>query len=1093
MNHVYRVIFNHSLGVYQCVSELAKSRGKSSGKSQVATKLILAPLTISMLGLSGTAMAVTYDDGKVHVIDDNPYVISEDVIVSGKGTEIEAKFPTIVGKDGNGKLTLVDDGVLNTFTLTIGQNEGANGEVLIKDKSRLYLDDTLTVGDAGKGLFTLKNDDPNAEPGGTGTLLIYKDAYIGNKSTGDGKVVIDGDGADVIFRQNVYVGNEGTGNFTVKNIGVVNIEEALIVGSKLGSKNNLVEVSTPSRSGPHSFINASKIIIGDAGEGALKISTSGSVRSNSDFIVANQTGSSGSLNLDNGSVSSKDDFILANGDGTVANVTLSADSRLRSDKNIIIANGVDSVANLNLEGDSSVSTFSNDIVIGKNKGAVGNVTLSASRLNSANMIVGQQGNGTLNVNNEPDSIGKVSISDTTYVGGFGENAQEAKGALNINNASFRTGNLVIGNTGSGVLKASGIDSYLSVKGIERNIASKQSDIYLDGTTVEIKADQPNLFANFTKDNIIQLGNKGVVFDTEAFVFSADKPDEYIATDVVINPNAVITGNVGKISFKDGGGFVKTGSGNLEFSMSSKQWTGDLGVAEGTLKINGDYSMAKDETLTIGVYDNNSNGIIDNNEYGKLIVNGNIDISEGDLYVYAEDISKVKTDNLIKDVIKANTRRGEFRTVSDNSPLVSFYADYSNPNAVNLKMGITPVVVPPVVVPPVVTPPVVTPPVVIPPVVTPPVVTPPVVDTTFAQSVLSQFNRNDLSLAYVLDRAIQDRVANGNNDLADDLISSTINFNQSQLAAAANQLQPLFMGATNRIITDTNYAVSEAVTEHRTTTLERNLWAKIIGNNGTHEAENGITGYETEGYGAIVGLDTPINSNLNLGVAVSYINTDANTDGSNLDHDLTAKNWQILGYGNYAASEATNVNFHAGAGSSDVKGERNLSILTNAVATSDYSVDTLQAGVGVGHRVGTEQRHITPFAQFNYAQAKSDSYQETGAGVYNLNVDENKYESMRWTAGLRLSQLLTPKLALTGQLAAAIENGDQHSDITASFIGMPNDKFTTVGQEVGREIGIAGIGLSYSPTANMKISAGYRGEWRDNYDEQGASIALQTTF
>lgn len=484
MNHVYRVVFNHSLGVYQCVSELAKSRGKSSGKSQVATKLILAPLAVAMVGLSGTAMAVTYDDGKVHVIDDNPYVISEDVIVSGKGTEIEAKFPTIVGKDSNGKLTLADDGALDTFTLTIGQNEGANGEVLIKDKSRLYLDNTLTVGDAGKGLFTLKNGDPNAEPGGTGTLLIYKDAYIGNKSTGDGKVVIDGDGADVIFRQNVYVGNEGTGNFTVKNIGAVNISESLIVGSKASSKNNLVELSTPNGSGPHSFINAGKVIIGDAGEGALKISTSGSVSSKTDFIVANQTGSSGSLNLDNGSVSSKDDFILANGDGTVANVTLSADSRLRSDKNIIIANGVDSVANVNLEGDSSVSTFSNDIVIGKNKGAVGNVTLNASRLDSANLIVGQQGNGTLNVNNEPDSIGKVSISDTTYVGGFGENAQEAKGALNINNASFRTGNLVIGNTGSGILKASGIDSYLSVKGIERNIASKQSDIYLDGTTVE---------------------------------------------------------------------------------------------------------------------------------------------------------------------------------------------------------------------------------------------------------------------------------------------------------------------------------------------------------------------------------------------------------------------------------------------------------------------------------------------------------------------------------------------------------------------------------------------------------------------------------
>lgn len=32
MNHIYRIVFNHSLGVYQCVSELAKAGGKSSGR-----------------------------------------------------------------------------------------------------------------------------------------------------------------------------------------------------------------------------------------------------------------------------------------------------------------------------------------------------------------------------------------------------------------------------------------------------------------------------------------------------------------------------------------------------------------------------------------------------------------------------------------------------------------------------------------------------------------------------------------------------------------------------------------------------------------------------------------------------------------------------------------------------------------------------------------------------------------------------------------------------------------------------------------------------------------------------------------------------
>ena len=66
MNHIYRVVFNRSLGVYQCVSELAKSCGKSSGKSQVTNKLVLAPLTIAILGLSGTAMAAdtVIDDGQ---------------------------------------------------------------------------------------------------------------------------------------------------------------------------------------------------------------------------------------------------------------------------------------------------------------------------------------------------------------------------------------------------------------------------------------------------------------------------------------------------------------------------------------------------------------------------------------------------------------------------------------------------------------------------------------------------------------------------------------------------------------------------------------------------------------------------------------------------------------------------------------------------------------------------------------------------------------------------------------------------------------------------------------------------------------------
>jgi len=51
----------------------------------------------------------------------------------------------------------------------------------------------------------------------------------------------------------------------------------------------------------------------------------------------------------------------------------------------------------------------------------------------------------------------------------------------------------------------------------------------------------------------------------------------------------------------------------------------------------------------------------------------------------------------------------------------------------------------------------------------------------------------------------------------------------------------------------------------------------------------------------------------------------------------------------------------------------------------------------------------------------------------------------------------------------------------------------VSQDIGQEIGIAGIGISYMPTATTTLSAGYRGEWRENYDDQGANVAVQMTF
>ena len=985
MNHVYRIVFNHSLGVYQCVSELAKSRGKSSGKSQVATKLLLTPLAVALLCASGSALAVTYDNGQTTTINDDVYFVENDT-VSNQGTEL----------------------VVNKLILEKTE-AGQPSELSINNKGTVTANDITGV--VGNAVIKVS---------GQGSSFNAQGILIG-QNDGSGNLLVKSNGS--VTADNLWIGNQelnaqggNTGNVNIDNA-IVNIANEVLVGAETQGNLNLIEQSRLTTNQMRIGYNE-----GSVGEVVLDKSTM-SIGNNGLAVGLFGTGT---LDVKNGGSVSVNSLMTV-GDATTG------------------------VGTVNLNGGSNFFT---------------------SSIDSERLVIGGEGKGIVNINNTYDvdddawSIG-MEISEDTTIG----DTATGIGELNIDSALVDAGNLIVGNAGSGTLRVIN-NGFLAVDNISRGVDSTLSDVYFDHADLTIGNDQTNLFGNFTDKQAIKIGSNGLILDV-------------LENDVTINPNAVLTGNVGSVDWEGvKGGFAKIGTGTLELSTNSKQWAGETLITEGILKLNGNYTMTANESLGIAL-DVEDEGNLDS--YGKLIVNGTANISKGELKVYASDaIKNMSGSNEWKNIVTATTRQGKFMKVSDNSPLVSFYADYSDANAVHLKMGTPPVVTPE---PPVVTPepPVVTPE---PPVVTP---EPPIADTTFIESVNGQAQRNDLGIAYALDSAIQDQLVNGENSLANALIGATTSFNQSQLAAAANQLQPLFMGATNRIITDTNYAASEAVTEHRATTTERNVWAKMIGNTGSHDAENGVTGYEADSYGAIVGLDTPINSDLNLGLAVSYIDTDADTDGSRLDHKLSAKNWQVLGYGNYGVSDATDVNFHIGAGRSSVKGERHLSILTNAVARSDYDVDTLRTGLGVDHRIGSEQRHVTPFAQVNYAQAKSDSYRETGAGVYNLNVDENRYESMRWTAGLKMSQYLTPQFAITGQLAAAIENGDQHSDITANFVGMPNDSFTTIGQEVGREIGIVGIGISYMPTLKTTLSAGYRSEWRENYDDQGASIALQTTF
>ncbi|WP_438012168.1 autotransporter domain-containing protein [Psychrobacter raelei] len=1286
MNHVYRVVFNRALGVYQCVSEIAKSRGKSSGKSatsrssnHLSTTFKLTALSVG-LGLSGIGQAEVLDDGGSYTWSGNVYYGIDDTITNNTTFQADniylsnktpaSKLDITNSGKVNAKLTIltndavttIDAGQLNSDTLSIGY-EGT-GSINANNGAVINAAQGINIGDGNskKGNGALNISGANSKinssifgvgANGNGQFSASDSANVNVESmvlgrsdaSNQGKVTVSDKGTDVTINNVLIVGEYGTGILDIKDGAKLNTK-AISVGNFAESKDSTIDVS-----GQGSAINNDGLLlVGDLGEGTLTVSDGATVNSKADIVFGRVKGSQGS-----GVITGENSTISSNGDILV---------------------GVSGTGSLTASNASKIIT-SEEIYVGRDEGSNGTLLVQGERssIEAATLTSGGNGTGSTTISNKATA----TINGVTRISGYGNfTSEQAKGSLTIDNATFNSPSVVVASGGEGTLN-------IINKGIlnTQNIFSSfdtNAIVNIDNGEINVLAPTDSafpstLFNSFDAADTINIDQGGATIRNEA--------------RVDIMPLAVITGS---------GNFSKTGAGSLFITSTSKKWQGATNIEQGVLHIDGNYIMRDGEVLGIGL-----NSLTD---YGQLEVNGTADITKGTLNVKASDaVNALTGSNEWKNVVTATTRTGEFNSVTDNNLLVDFKADYSDANAVHLRM-----------------------------------ISQAEADAkaeaerlaaekaaaekaaaekaaadkaaadkaaaekaaadkaaaekaaadkaaaekaaaekaaaekaaadkaaadkaaadkaaaekaaadkaaaekaaaekaaadkaaadkaaadkaaaekaaadkaaaekaaadkaaadkaaadkaaadkaaadkaaadkaaadkaaadkaaadkaaadkaaadkaaadkaaadkaaadkaaadkaaadkaaadkaaaekaaadkaaaeklkaeqekannqkskAFTQAVNSINNPSALGLATVLDQAIDDLLdtTTSANPLAKQLISDMDGLDQAQVAAATAQLQPLFMGGANRLVTDTNYAVGRAIEEHSQTTPERNLWAKAIGSDMTHDADGYVTGYNSENYGAIVGLDVPVNPNLNLGVAVSYIDSDADTDGHALTHEIDAKNWQILGYGNYAVSDATSVNFHAGAGQSQIKGERHIAGLSPAIAKSDYDVDTLQAGFGVAHRIGSTERNLSPFASMNYARAKSDSYRETGAGVYNLAVDSNTYDSLRWTAGVRFNQALTPTVALTGQLAGAVENGDQYSDITASFAEVNSGKFTTRGQESKDAIGIAGIGLAFNPTANTTISANYRGEWRSNYDDHGAAIVFETKF
>lgn len=240
------------------------------------------------------------------------------VTVSGAGSKLTAGDDTgfkkiIVGEAGTGTLTLSNGGTAQAGgRIFLGYEAGSTGTVTVSGTgSRLVsVNSAIVVGEDGNGRLDISNG---------GEANVKNDIYLGRFAGSEGTVTISGSGSKLSAGVSFYVGRVGTGTLEISNGGEAFAFRDIHIGAVAGSEGSVTVSGAGSKLTAGDELGIVTIKVGESGTGTLTVSDGGTARARDGFTIAQNAGSTGSLNIgaaSGASAAAAGNITDSNGDAT---------------------------------------------------------------------------------------------------------------------------------------------------------------------------------------------------------------------------------------------------------------------------------------------------------------------------------------------------------------------------------------------------------------------------------------------------------------------------------------------------------------------------------------------------------------------------------------------------------------------------------------------------------------------------------------------------------------------------------------------------------------------------------------------------------
>ncbi len=276
-----------------------------------------------------------------------------------------------------------------------------------------------------------------------------------------------------------------------------------------------------------------------------------------------------------------------------------------------------------------------------------------------------------------------------------------------------------------------------------------------------------------------------------------------------------------------------------------------------------------------------------------------------------------------------------------------------------------------------------------------------------------------------------------------------------------------------------------------------VWGDIFVGTADQDPRDGFEGYETDHYGLTFGVDWAISDVSELGVALTYTDTDVDGTESSSGDNTAIDTYTITGYGSKDFANNVVLEGQASFSYSDYDATRDLTSVSAGQAKGDYNGFVYGLGTDVTKEfTASNGLVITPLVGVSYYHIALDDYTETGSAAA-LVVNDEDYDSLSSTFGVQID-LAKDNAGQGWTMKPGLHTYWNHEfiddsyDVTSRFVG-GSTGFTTNGMEPDSDTFNVGVDLELANENDWEFTLSYDADIKDEYLGHRGNLRIRKDF